>query len=695
MERTMSATLPKPLIFGFAVALVTLLGNALLPQHYVSALIDSQAGIERSLNMADHLSTLRIDITDAETGQRGFLLTRNAIYLQPYQRAIEEARTHLLAIKDLVADNNAQLRREQRVEELLGQKFGELKQTIDLAKSGHEDEALRVVMTDRGNTLMQSLRDLINQIDEVEDLRYAGELRKSSDSARSAISAFIITALIDAGMFVVVFFYAIRLFRSRVETEAAASRQSIILRAVLDSMHDGVIVADQDGNIAICNPAAERLLGRRVSSLQKDRPYELRREDGSLYTGEEVPLARSLKGEIVVGENIQLVASQGEPVWLSINSTPIIGQDDSRFGGVAVFSNISARKQAETELLELNEQLSKGLTELSLRNAEISQLGELTSILQSCRTEEEACDALMRYANGLFNGTPGALYLMVPSKNYLELTVSWRSAGELPDVMAPDECWALRRGKTHKVLSAGADICCGHISRHVIRPDAYLCIPMSAQGEAIGVLFLQLTPAQLEYGVGGLESFAAMVAEQCGLALSNLRLREQLRFQSMHDPLTGLFNRRFLEASLELELNKTIRKQEPLTVAMMDLDHFKRFNDTFGHDAGDALLRAFGGVLRAESRASDIICRYGGEEFLLILPETTIEYARQCIERLLLAVRRMEVHHGGKLLGSVTISVGLASYPPDGDTATALVQRADAALYQAKSRGRDQIAVAE
>jgi len=187
---------------------------------------------------------------------------------------------------------------------------------------------------------------------------------------------------------------------------------------------------------------------------------------------------------------------------------------------------------------------------------------------------------------------------------------------------------------------------------------------------------------------------ASTLGEQSALALANLRLRETLRSQSVRDPLTGLFNRRYMEETLEREIRRAERGARPLSVMMLDLDHFKQFNDTFGHSAGDSLLRELGTMLRANLRAGDIACRFGGEEFVLILPEAALNCARSRAEQLRETAKHLHVSHLGESLGPVTISLGVAAFPEHGASGEDLIENADAALYRAKSEGRDRVVVA-
>jgi diguanylate cyclase (GGDEF)-like protein len=185
------------------------------------------------------------------------------------------------------------------------------------------------------------------------------------------------------------------------------------------------------------------------------------------------------------------------------------------------------------------------------------------------------------------------------------------------------------------------------------------------------------------------------MAEHIAMALSNLKLHETLRSQSIRDPLTGLFNRRFMEESLELELRRAARNQRPLGVIMIDLDHFKHFNDTFGHEAGDTLLRELGSLLQNNIRGEDIACRYGGEEFTLILPEGSFEITRQRADFLREAIKHIDVQHRGQPLGRITASMGVAVFPEHGRTGKSLLESADAALYRSKNDGRDRVTAAK
>ena len=212
-----------------------------------------------------------------------------------------------------------------------------------------------------------------------------------------------------------------------------------------------------------------------------------------------------------------------------------------------------------------------------------------------------------------------------------------------------------------------------------------------AQGEAIGILHLEKSSAEEGYQIQATASLAATVTEGFALALSNLKLRETLRSQAIRDDLTGLFNRRYMEETLERELHRVTRLGMTLGLAMMDLDHFKKYNDTFGHHAGDELLRALGRLIRTQVREDDIACRYGGEEFVIIMPGASLEVTLERTEQMRQCVKKLHELRPSQFLNPITISVGVAIFPDNGTAGHALIQAADTALYQAKKGGRDRV----
>ena len=354
-------------------------------------------------------------------------------------------------------------------------------------------------------------------------------------------------------------------------------------------------------------------------------------------------------------------------------------------------SEIVERQQAEMALQQANDKLNTSVAELERRNQEAKLLTEMSDLLQACTSIEEAYRAISHIGPRLFPISAGALYTYSPSRDDLEAVLTWGTwpKEQTGRIFEPDKCWALRLGRPHKLDT----LCTGLPCCNIPSTQGGICIPMIAQGESLGVLYLREKEVDMPHPFN--EQLAITTSEQIALALANLRLRETLRSQSILDPLTGLYNRRFMEETLTREIHRAERNQRPLNIIMLDIDHFKQFNDTFGHEAGDVLLRELGQMLKANTRGGDAACRFGGEEFVLILPEAMLEDAQKKAEELREKSRQLTVIHRGQALGIITISLGVAAYPKHAMTGEALLRAADKALYQAKAEGRDRVVIGE
>lgn len=361
---------------------------------------------------------------------------------------------------------------------------------------------------------------------------------------------------------------------------------------------------------------------------------------------------------------------------------------------------ISDRRLIENQLLQANQQLSARALDLEQRTREIHLLTEMSELLQACRDVNEAHQITGQFAERLFPSASGALYLVRDSDDTLESFASWGGqASALRQDFLNAECWALRRGHSHVVEDATTGPACGHMNAEKL--SGYLCVPMMTQGRAVGVLHISWSENNLPHDAQRIESarrLAVALADSASLALSNLRLREELKEQAIRDPLTGLFNRRYLDETLHREISRARRAGTHVAIILIDIDHFKRFNDSFGHPAGDDMLRALGRYLQSRVRAEDIPTRYGGEEFALILPGASLEIARERAEMLRAGARGIPPPpgpHATALPCSVTLSLGVAVFPEHGRTGAEAFQAADRALYSAKTAGRDCVAMAD
>jgi diguanylate cyclase (GGDEF)-like protein/PAS domain S-box-containing protein len=473
--------------------------------------------------------------------------------------------------------------------------------------------------------------------------------------------------------------------------------RTTILNSLIENNPLGIVVRQHEGKVQLCNDAfAEMFLYKREELIGQSLDALILPSDGASPSGE---LSAQLTTGQPLHEIVRRVRKDGKILHLEIHAVPIILDGRTR-GAYEICQDVSEQVKATAAAKEHAESLNSLVTELQLRTTQMTLLNEMGDLLQCCESRQEAFGVVERSARKLFSAsTAGALFVFNASRNAAEAAASWGNRYASEQAFSSDACWALRRGQAHWSEHPGDGVMCPHLTNPVAA--SYLCVPIVARGDTLGILHVQYDRSA---SAGGTEAFetlqqsqkrlAVAVAGQVGLSLGSLRMWETLRDQSIRDPLTGLFNRRFLQESLEREWQRAKRKNLPLSVVILDLDRFKRFNDVFGHDAGDTILRSMAELFRQHYRREDVVCRYGGEEFAIILPESSARDAAKRSEELRVAAKKLEVLHKGKPLDPVTLSIGVAAYPEHAATVEGLLRIADACLYKSKSGGRNRVTTA-
>jgi diguanylate cyclase (GGDEF)-like protein/PAS domain S-box-containing protein len=473
------------------------------------------------------------------------------------------------------------------------------------------------------------------------------------------------------------------------EEQGKLEASEVRYRRLFETAKDGILLLEADtGRITDVNPFLEDMLGYSHTELIGKALWEI----GPVkdITASQDAMQQLQKKEYVRYDNLPLETKAGQHIQVEFVSNVYL-VDGWRVIQCNV-RDITARKTAEDGLRTANDELLASVAELQRRDEEMKSLIRLNDLLQSCTTQAEAYQVVAHVAIELFAGQSGCLAILSGPGRHLETVARWGDETILKSSFSLEDCWALRRGKLHEVSDPRTDLLCHHF---VHQPQAgYLCVPLIVQSGTTGLLFLT-GAAEKVLGSVTRQQLAVEVGETIKMSLSNLKLREKLREEAIHDPLTGLFNRRYLEENLVRELHRARRGNSPLCVAMLDLDNFKPFNDTFGHDAGDALLRELAQVMRDKLRKSDICCRYGGDEFVLVLPDSSLADARRRVEQICVLVKELQIRHGGPPLDATTISAGVAGVPEHGSTAAELLQAADTAMYAAKQAGRNRVVVYE
>ena len=466
-------------------------------------------------------------------------------------------------------------------------------------------------------------------------------------------------------------------------------------RAILDNAIDAIITIDMNGRIESCNRAASRIFGYGTNELVSMNVSELMpaghsdRHDGYIRS-----YMQSGRGRII-GVGRELVACRKDgtefPIELTVNDLKLEGRQLF----VGMLRDISESKANEAQRNRLTRELEDRIEELNRLNEENATLSGLGSYLQACVSKEEAYEVLRAHIHVLFADESGALHMLGDGGN-AECVISW--GGEKAALSTPiqkNDCWAMRRGVVHETIGARAALRCRHYDG--LGGRNHFCIPVMTQNGPIGLLTLHVPDKPQDgHTVASSEhtrSLLTGIADRLGPTLSGIELRGRLHEDSIRDPLTKLYNRRLMDEGLRREMRRAKRSNTSVSVIMVDLDNFKSINDDHGHDVGDQVLVMLARHLTESVREEDIVYRFGGEEFVIVLPGADLDIARERAEDICRSIRskRLEAE---KAVLRVTMSAGVATYPVHGETQEQLITQADKALYRAKQAGRDRVELA-
>lgn len=474
----------------------------------------------------------------------------------------------------------------------------------------------------------------------------------------------------------------------------SSSMDPSFLGQVADGMEQGVLVWDTNG---ICTMYTDR-----VFDVLEMRPSDL-----------SIGVSRTdfLNGSLLRGELTQEAVDkthdrferktpfQFDRKLRSGRTVSTAARPMADGGYVVTFTDVTLQRSVSADLDEAKkaaesaqEEAMQTLENEKARQRDASMLAELGDWLQTCKSLDELYIVLKEYMRQMIPNSRGELYVYSNSRDVLDGAVSWGET-DIHEHIKADNCWALRRGRNYSFTPDKISFECPHVQDQETPPSGdYICVPIIAHGDTVGLLHIQfLANKDCESVPSAPHLFAAQCGELISLAIANVKLRDELQDQSTRDPLTGLYNRRYFLETMRNALKLQERKEGTFGVISFDADKFKSFNDNHGHDAGDMVLREISDTMHTLFSADEVSCRYGGEEFMVLLPSASRSATIRAAEVLRGKIQALAITYGGRKLPTVTISCGVASFPQDGKQIQDILKNADDALYLAKKEGRNQV----
>ncbi|CZO38208.1 Probable diguanylate cyclase YcdT [Legionella pneumophila] len=672
----------------FIIALSLLLIINIISYNQVKNLIFASNWVSHTHEVIQTIDTCLYDVVEIESRQRFYLIRGSSPQLMTDIDDMKSTlQLNLDKLEQLTRDNPEQNKRTHRFIDLVKQRLNLLNQLVQLKGSGKLDTQEGYDLLNQSQDMSHQVKSLGQEIKSVELVllseRNTGAVRWADTSSFILISGGITSIL----FLTIAFILANIELSTRRETELQNQNTQIRLKKIIESASDMIAAFDKDQRFITFNEAYQREFKRLFDkSISINMSLEEAFDD---VPENKKKLVQTWKESLQRDEetkNIEVNTEQEKTIY-EMTSKLIQNGDNEIKGVVHSVRNITKRVQEHTELQESYEKLANGMKELQEKNEQITLLVEMSDIMLACGSQEELSDVMVKYSQRLLQFSSGYLFIMHPSKNYLEKAASWGNPQPHDLTFTPEQCWAIRLGRIHYAGSSRIELMCSH-TMFAEQPElSLLCVPLMAQNDIYGLLYLEVGLKFDENQQLLITAFAELTA----LALANVRLRENLRYQSIRDPLTGLYNRRYLEDFLFKQLHQAERTKASFAILMLDLDHFKKINDTFGHDAGDLVLKELGQILNSDIRLGDIASRYGGEEFVLLLYDIDAQAAKMKAENLRSAISNLQVKYGAQPVGQITASIGISVYPDDAKSPAEVIEAADKALYQAKNKGRNKV----
>lgn len=564
------------LYFIFIPALALVLIISIFSDRQVNKLVDANNKVTHTYQVIQATDEILFTVININSLQRGYLISGDDQFITNIDKMKATLKQSFDNLLLLTKDDLSQTERITRFFDLTNQRLSQLNQSIQLKMSNKLNTQEGMDFFRQEVDLSNQIKSLGQEIKSVELVLLSGRNKMALNDAKLANLIIIFGSLISICGLILAFFLANKELSRSLKAEHDRKSVEARLRSILESATDMIAAVDNDSRYIIFNEAYQRefkrLFGKPIAiGISIDNVFS----DPANSKNKLMEIWKeAMKGGEFV-RNIEFEVHKERYVY-EITSSLIKNENNEINGTVYIIRNITKQIEEQIELKTSYEKLHAGIQELQDKNDQITLLVEMSDIMLACSSQEELCNVMTKYCQRMLNFASGYLYVMHPSKNYLEIATTWGSPNTQSTTFPPDQCWAIRLGRIHHVRSTHNELICTHVNENNVEHATYFCVPLMAQNDIYGLLYLEIQQeTQIEFSENQRLLITAF-SELTALAFANVRLRENLRYQSMRDPLTGLYNRRYLEDFLLKQIHQSERTKAPLSLLMLDLDHFKK-----------------------------------------------------------------------------------------------------------------------
>lgn len=659
-------------------------------------LFDAFKWVSHTHEVLYSVNNLWLNEMNLENEVHDYLLTQNPDYLKKYETLKKTIEKQLKSIQHQTKDNIQQVNNINALTALFTTQIAHFDELIQQKKQWTPEEIITKLNNNNHASKIYSIT--LTMLNSEQTL--LKERQQSAFEYNYLSNSYLRNTFLLNIALVILF---ILIFNQQYSKAVLINRRRRVaenqLKGIIQGTNDAIAAIDTQFNLIIFNKTFEQEYVNRygkpvnIGDNIKEYLYNLS-DDANLIISYWEKALQGQEFKVIHEVTIRSHISSYE-----ITFNPIYDKNQVLMGAAKISRNITEQLKMEQKMQKTNDNLAQSINAIQAQNSSIFSLNLLGSTLQSCLTIEETFDPIATYGPKVLFNTAGVLYMAHPSRNYLDLAICWNNPKVQENIIAPEHCWALRRGQPHMFYNEKSSVPCDHI-KNTTNPPPAICLPLQAQNDIVGLIYIEfnlkkeVTEEEFNTIVKGQELLIHSFAEAIALSLANIKLRDTLHRRSIRDPLTGMYNRSYLDESFNREIQRTKRTNNNMAVVMMDVDYFKKINDSFGHDAGDSVLVKISNIILNFLRQSDIACRYGGEEILLLLFEiNSPKEVERHINELRTIISQTEFLHQGKSLGTVTASFGIACLS-DFSEPFDLISEADQALYVSKKNGRNRVTMA-